>query len=49
MGTAAGAMLGKGAFQLSSDVVDYVRRPQALTGARGVYALYVEAIGVAGG
>lgn len=41
-GTVAGSALGNGAFQLSSDVVDYVRRPYGLLGAPGVYALYVE-------
>jgi phage repressor protein C with HTH and peptisase S24 domain len=42
LGTVAGAELGKGAFQLTSDVVDYVRRPHGLLGAKDVYALYVE-------
>ena len=42
LGTAAGGELGKGAFQLSTDVVDYVRRPAGLAGARDAYALYVE-------
>lgn len=41
MGTAAGS-LARGAFQLEGGVVDYVRRPPALVGARGIYALYVE-------
>lgn len=41
-GTVAGGELGKGAFQLTSDVVDYVRRPYGLLGAADVYALYVE-------
>lgn len=41
-GTVAGSALGNGAFQLSPDVVDYVRRPYGLVGAPGVYALYVE-------
>lgn len=41
MGTAAGS-LARGAFQLEGGVVDYVRRPPALIGARGIYALYVE-------
>ena len=41
-GTVAGSELGKGAFQLTSDVVDYVRRPPGLVGARDAYALYVE-------
>lgn len=42
LGTAAGSELGKGAFQLSTDVVDYLRRPVGLAGAKDVYALYVE-------
>lgn len=42
LGTVAGSELGNGAFQLSSDVVDYVRRPYGLLGAKDVYALYVE-------
>lgn len=42
MGTVAGSELGRGAFQLTSDVVDYVRRPAGLMGAKDVYALYVE-------
>ena len=41
MGTAAGS-LARGAFQLEGGVVDYVRRPPALIGARDIYALYVE-------
>jgi phage repressor protein C with HTH and peptisase S24 domain len=40
-GTAAGSHL-RGAFQIFGDVIDYVRRPPALMGARDVYALYVE-------
>lgn len=42
MGTVAGAEMGKGAFQLTADIVDYVRRPFGLIGAKDVYALYVE-------
>lgn len=42
LGTAAGSELGNGAFQLSTDVIDYVRRPAGLAGARAAYALYVE-------
>jgi phage repressor protein C with HTH and peptisase S24 domain len=42
LGTVAGAELGKGAFQLTNDVVDYVRRPPGLIGAKDAYALYVE-------
>ncbi|NTI27640.1 XRE family transcriptional regulator [Rhizobium rhizogenes] len=41
MGTAAGSHL-RGSFQLSTDAVDNVRRPQTLMSARNVYALYVE-------
>jgi phage repressor protein C with HTH and peptisase S24 domain len=41
VGTAAGSHL-KGAFQLTSDPVDFVRRPPALLGAKDVYALFVE-------
>lgn len=42
LGTAAGSELGNGAFQLTTDVIDYVRRPAGLAGARDAYALYVE-------
>ncbi len=41
MGTAAGSLL-RGAFQLEGGIVDYARRPPALTEARDIYALYVE-------
>lgn len=41
MGTAAGSHL-RGAFQLTNDPVDYVRRPESLINARNVYSLYVE-------
>jgi phage repressor protein C with HTH and peptisase S24 domain len=41
LGTAAGSLIG-GAFQLEGGVIDYVRRPPALSGARDIYALYVE-------
>jgi phage repressor protein C with HTH and peptisase S24 domain len=41
LGTAAGSLIG-GAFQIEGGVIDYVRRPPALSGARDVYALYVE-------
>ena len=41
MGTAAGSHL-RGAFQISTDPVDYVRRPPALMNARNIYSLYVE-------
>lgn len=40
-GTAAGSHL-RGAFQITGDAVDWVRRPPALMGARDIYALYVE-------
>jgi transcriptional regulator with XRE-family HTH domain len=40
-GTAAGSHV-KGAFQVTNDIIDYVRRPPALMGARDIYALYVE-------
>jgi phage repressor protein C with HTH and peptisase S24 domain len=41
-GTAAGSHL-KGSFQFEAGtVIDYVRRPPALTGAKDAYALYVE-------
>lgn len=42
MGTVAGSEIGKGSFQITPDVIDYVRRPFALMGAKDVYALYVE-------
>lgn len=41
MGTAAGSLLS-GAFQLQGGIIDYVRRPPALSGARDIYALYIE-------
>ncbi len=41
MGTAAGSHL-RGAFQLSADPVDYVRRPPTLMNARNIYSLYIE-------
>jgi phage repressor protein C with HTH and peptisase S24 domain len=41
MGTAAGSHL-RGAFQFEGGIVDYVRRPPALTGSRDIYALFVE-------
>ena len=40
-GTAAGSHL-RGAFQLDTDIVDYVRRPETLATAKDIYALYVE-------
>jgi phage repressor protein C with HTH and peptisase S24 domain len=42
LGTAAGSEIGKGAFQLSTDVVEYVMRPQGLLTVKDCYALYVE-------
>lgn len=42
LGTAAGSDISKGAFQLTTDVIDYVRRPPGLAGAKDAYALYVE-------
>jgi len=41
LGTAAGSH-ARGAFQISTDPVDWVRRPPALVGAKNAYALYVE-------
>lgn len=41
LGTAAGSHIG-GAFQIEGGVIDYVRRPPALMGARDIYALYIE-------
>ena len=41
-GTVAGSELGKGAFQLTTDVVEYVRRPPGLATVKDAYALYVE-------
>lgn len=40
MGTAAGSHAGS--FQFEDDVIDYVRRPPALMGAKDIYAIYVE-------
>lgn len=40
-GTVAGSF-AKGAFQLTEDPVDWVRRPPALTGARDIYAVFIE-------
>ncbi len=40
-GTAAGAMGTTGAFEFTSDTVDYVRRPPGLANASDIYALYV--------
>lgn len=41
-GTAAASPLGNGAFQITSDVIEYIRRPYGLIGAKDIYALYVE-------
>jgi phage repressor protein C with HTH and peptisase S24 domain len=41
-GTVAGSPLGNGAFQITPDAVDYLRRPPLLEGVRDAYALYVE-------
>lgn len=41
-GTVAGSELGKGAFQMTADVVEYVRRPPGLATVKDAYALYVE-------
>ncbi|WP_313194629.1 S24 family peptidase [Shinella zoogloeoides] len=41
LGTAAGSHL-RGAFQLSTDPIDWVRRPQGLMGAKDVYSVFVE-------
>lgn len=38
-GTAAGSLVGS--FHFEGGVIDYVRRPPGLTGAKGVYALFV--------
>lgn len=40
-GTTAGSHR-KGAVQISSDPIDYVRRPPALIGIKGAYSLFVE-------
>lgn len=42
LGTVAGSELGKGAFQLTPEIVDYVRRPTGLAGAADAFALFVE-------
>lgn len=42
LGTAAGSDHARGAFQLSAEAVDYVRRPPALATSLTAYALYVE-------
>lgn len=39
-GTAAGATAGS--FQLEDNVVDWVRRPPSLEGAKDIYAIYVQ-------
>ncbi|MBB4277050.1 XRE family transcriptional regulator [Rhizobium mongolense] len=40
-GTAAGSHL-RGAFQITSDTIDFVRRPPALMNAVNLYSLYIE-------
>ncbi len=40
MGTAAGT-LGSGAFQFTTDPIEFVPRPQALANAKGIYGVYV--------
>jgi phage repressor protein C with HTH and peptisase S24 domain len=42
MGTAAGATLANG-FEITSQIVEYVRRPPALEGVPDAYAIYVVA------
>ena len=44
LGTASGSVLGgrKGAMQLTSDIIDYVRRPPGLATTTDAYALYIE-------
>lgn len=42
LGTVAGSDYERGAFQLSSDAVDYVRRPPGIAANKQAYALYVE-------
>lgn len=39
LGTAAGSDIG--VFQFEGGVIDYVRRPPALTSAKGIYAIYI--------
>ena len=41
-GTVAASDLGRGAFRLSSDIVDWAARPPALTGVADLYALEVK-------
>jgi SOS-response transcriptional repressor LexA len=41
LGTAAGSHI-RGAFQITTDPVDWVRRPPALMGSKNAYALYIE-------
>lgn len=42
LGAAAASELGNGSFQLTTDIVDHVRRPPGLMGVPDAYALYVE-------
>lgn len=44
LGTAAGSDFERGAFQLTGDPVDYVRRPPGLLASKDIYALYVEGL-----
>ena len=41
MGTAAGSVLGGYDFRFEGGVIDYVRRPPALAGAKDIYAIFV--------
>lgn len=41
MGTAAGSHLS-GAFQYEGQVIEYVRRPPALSGVKDLFAIYIE-------
>jgi len=40
LGTASGS-LGEGSFQINDDPIDFVRRPPAVLGVEGAYAIYV--------
>jgi len=42
LGTVAGSDIEHGAFQITADVVDYVRRPPALLNVTQAYSVYVE-------
>lgn len=41
-GTAAGSLASNGAFQMTTDPVDWVRRPPGLANVRDAYAVYIE-------